>query len=91
MVALIDALFILFVILQAGDFWTTRKVLSQGGREQNPIADWFMGKMGLVPAMLLLKVVAIACAYYLIAFPTVLAALCAFYTYIVVKNYTHIK
>lgn len=93
MVALIDALFVLFVALQAGDFWTTRKVLSQGGREQNPVAARVMEIVGIVPAMLFFKAVALGAAYglYQMGMIEILAGLCALYAWIVVKNYRHIR
>ena len=93
MVTLIEALFVLFVVLQAGDVWTTHKVLAQGGREQNPVANRVMEVAGFIPATLIFKSAAIAAAYALreMGMVDILAGLCALYAWIVVKNYRHIR
>lgn len=42
---------ILLALLQAGDWWTTRTVLAQGGRELNPAIRWLMERLGVDAAL----------------------------------------
>lgn len=41
-------IWIVFIAAQLADVWTTNKVLSQGGREMNPLVQWLMDR-GLWP------------------------------------------
>ena len=52
---LLVILTVAIVILQAYDFWSTRKILSKGGQELNPIMDTLIKRIGLVPALVLSK------------------------------------
>lgn len=55
---------VLFTVLQAVDFFTTYKVLTHpGGYEDAPIARWLMGEIGLVPALVLMKLGAAAAVW----------------------------
>jgi hypothetical protein len=51
------ALFILLFFLQIADARTTWMILALGGREENPMLAWLMRKIGIVPALALLKTV----------------------------------
>lgn len=44
-----------FVLLQLLDAWSTHRALAAGGQEANPIARFFMGWLGVVPGLLVLK------------------------------------
>lgn len=46
MTEIIYVLFVLLVLLQAGDVYTTNRILANGGREANPVIAWVMGKLG---------------------------------------------
>mgnify|MGYP003396323934 CR=1 FL=1 len=52
---LIWSLSICIVLFQFADFWTTKKVIERGGAETNPIVYALMYKIGIVPALILLK------------------------------------
>ena len=47
--------FILFILLQVADTWTTITALNMGGRELNPFMDWLFKKIGVVQGLLLVK------------------------------------
>lgn len=50
-----------FVLLQLLDVWSTHRALAAGGQEVNPIARWFMARLGTGPGLLVLK--AAVCLY----------------------------
>jgi hypothetical protein len=84
------ALTILFLLLQAADVGSTRIILSQGGRERNPVARFFLryGTAGLVA----LKVIVSAVFLYAISLVpelhriACLAAACAIQAAVLVHN-----
>lgn len=82
-----------YLLLQVGDWWTTTKVLSQGGTEANPIVREVMSAIGVVPALVVVKSIGVI-AGVLIWYADqsiFLVLLCCLYGYVVYKNYTHIK
>ena len=54
-------LLIIFTVLQILDVYTTYKILSNGGRELNPLVRWVIEKVGLVLGISSLKVILVAC------------------------------
>lgn len=50
-----------FVLLQLLDVWSTHRALAVGGQEANPIARWFMARLGTGPGLFVLK--AAVCLY----------------------------
>lgn len=54
-----------FAALQAADYWTTDRILRQGGNELNPVLRWFFERFGRRPALLAGKLVAVAAAGWL--------------------------
>lgn len=48
-------LFAAFAALQAADVWSTREVLSRGGRELNPLMARLFARFGFWPSVLLAK------------------------------------
>lgn len=48
-------LFLAFAALQVADVWTTRGVLSRGGRELNPLMSRLFARLGFWPSVLLAK------------------------------------
>lgn len=52
---LIDPVLLGVILLQAGDIVTTQYALSRGGRELNGLAAKAMGKLGIIPGLLALK------------------------------------
>jgi len=89
------AIFAIFVILQVLDIYSTVKALGVGGREANPFVKKIMDLIGVLPALVILKVIVIVLivASY-IYFPlerTILSILigivCIGYAYIVYMNF----
>jgi hypothetical protein len=91
-------LLIIFGILQAGDGWTTWEALRKPGNyEANKAVKWIMARIGVIPALILLKggitVLMGAAVYYApsIYLTVALAGLCCLYAWIVFNNYKLIK
>lgn len=88
---MITALAAIFILLQLGDFVTTRQVLSRGGRELNPIVQWLMTRLGIIPGLAVAKILAVALIVYLTATTqidqTVLIILNLIYLAVVINNY----
>lgn len=55
---LLVVLGIINLLLQGFDFYSTKKLLGKGYTEKNPIARWFMDKIGLMPTLILGKGIA---------------------------------
>jgi hypothetical protein len=55
-----EALAVLFLIMQALDGLTTYVILKQGGRELNPFMQIAMNFLGVLPALILVKMIVIA-------------------------------
>ena len=53
---MLDALLAAFLLLQVADYATTHKILQLGGYERNPLVRMAMETLGVVPALLLYKV-----------------------------------
>ena len=54
--------FLLFIILQVADGWTTVTALNLGGRELNPWLNYLFRKFGVVQTLMALKGVSIILA-----------------------------
>lgn len=87
------AFFLLLFVLQIADIWTTWRVLSLGGHEENPPLAWLMRHIGVVPALVLVKLVAMTPLVMLVkvsgAAPLVqfiLALSIGLYTWVVFHN-----
>ena len=53
---MLDALLAAFLLLQLADFVTTYEILRLGGYERNPLVRMAMETLGVIPALLLYKV-----------------------------------
>jgi hypothetical protein len=96
-------LLIIFVMLQVADIYTTHRILSQGGRELNPVMAWLFERFGHLPALVVVKciIVGLVARYmvgvtaavfgYNVAGDTVLAAFCILYIFVVAHNFNQIK
>jgi hypothetical protein len=89
-------IFILFAALQVIDAYLTVRILSQGGRELNPMIAWFMSKLGVIPALVVLKGVGIAVVAGLVwsgneYADEFLAVFCALYAGVVAWNYQQLR
>ena len=56
---MIVALLFLFILLQIADCLTTVHILKQGGREANPVLAWLFDKVGMIPSLVVMKLLAI--------------------------------
>jgi len=54
---MIVALLFLFILLQIADCLTTVYILKQGGREINPFMNWLFGKVGILAALIGMKLI----------------------------------
>ena len=74
--------------LQFGDGWTTYQCITTGkGSEDNKIVAWGINKIGLVPALIIYKLVCIILGLLLINYQICLLLLNLFYGYVVFNNY----
>lgn len=79
--------FILLVILQVLDAYTTLVALKSGkGTEANPVMRWLFDKFGIEATLLFGKVAFIVLAYYYLDWP-IMAALIALYIWAVWGNF----
>jgi len=83
-----QALLISFIVLQVVDGATTAVILARGGRELNPLVRFFIEKIGERTALAAVKTLAIVlfCVIYDPSPWWVLAALCALYVVICLRN-----
>lgn len=90
---MIEVLLAVYLLLQCGDFWTTKKVLSQGGTEANPIVAKAMEFLGVTEALVLVKglgaIAGVIIWYY--DQTVMLMMLTALYAYVVFDNYGQIQ
>jgi hypothetical protein len=83
------ALAILFIILNAADWWTTRRLIESGGIERNPLMVPILDRFGfaglaVVKVAMVVPVVWLSLTYNLW---WALAPLCAVYSYVVWNNW----
>ena len=86
----------ILIVLQIADYWTTMKVLQQGGHENNLVVVWIMQRLGVVAGLMLVKVFAagVAAMIYHLGGGYASALLgvgCALYVWIVLDNFRQIK
>lgn len=90
-----ELLFALLVGLNIADAVLTVRILGEGGRELNPVMAKAMEMIGVMPALAVMKVVALAAMYTAFAVawsgwtyvPHVTAALCGLYGLVVCNNW----
>jgi hypothetical protein len=94
MLEIIVVLYAAFLILQMFDILTTMDVLLSGGREMNGALSWLMDRIGMVPALLAVKLaVALIMLAAIVAYPRsaylagVIAVVDAIYVAVVAHNY----
>lgn len=83
----------LLILLQVADIVTTIIALQGPAHESNPVLKKLMDKIGVLPALLIVKGLAIAFFWYFQAMipQAVFWLLCAFYVYIVYNNLMTIR
>lgn len=83
------ALLVVFMVLQAFDFYSTYRVIKSGkGHEDNPFMANAIYEVGLIPTLIIKTAFASASGYWLYSEGqvVVLAVLDVFYCYFMVKN-----
>lgn len=85
-------LFVIFLILQALDAFTTYRILAAGGRELNPVLAWAFARVGELPTLTLVKCLLLGCAVALLVTgwqysACVLGVLCVVYVVVVISNF----
>lgn len=86
------ALAILLALLQVGDLLTTEKILSNGGKELNPVMNYLFSKFGMHNVLVVKAIVVTCCGiWFLFVVPLVLIPLCILYTCVVAWNFYQIR
>jgi hypothetical protein len=52
-------IYIINVLLQLFDGYSTYRILKNGGREKNPIVKWMMDRVGMVGGLVIAKILAL--------------------------------
>jgi len=93
MVDPVDMLAVAFYLTQIGDFVTTYSALKMGGSEGNPVVRKLMDTIGVVPTMLLFKMLSVALVYYgaHIMGADILMLIVVFYVGVIVWNVAQIN
>jgi hypothetical protein len=85
-------LFLILVALQAADAYTTWRVLRAGGRELNPALRLLMDRIGIVPALAVVKLVAVLfVGLFLLEHVVILLALVGLYAWVVQNNWRQMR
>lgn len=90
-------LFIIFVILQALDIWSTYRALTNDCHEAKAAMAWMIAHLGLLPGLIiskLLEVAVVGVAAYLypsVGMTVALGCICAYYIAVVVNNFRLVK
>jgi len=89
---MIEPLFIAFVILQLADIYTTKTILDDGGREINPLMAKAFEKFGVLPALVVSKIVVVGLVYvYVQSYEIVMSLLVLFYLIVISNNFYQIN
>jgi hypothetical protein len=86
---MIYALSLTFLILQALDWYTTRTILKNGGREQNPLMNFLfhLNKENVDVVMCIKALVSTIIGYFIgLAIPILLVVLIVIYLAVVIHN-----
>lgn len=84
------AIWIAFFAAQLADVWTTNKVLSQGGREANPVVKWLMDR-GLWPWAKVIAATGAAGVVWYLGYPWGVAAIAALTGAVAFNNYRQVR
>ena len=83
--------FLLFILLQVADGWTTVTALNMNGRELNPWLNYLFRKFGVVQTLLVSKLLSITIVGMLVYDHWAVWFLVAVYTFVVGHNLKQIK
>jgi len=83
--------FLLFILLQVADGWTTVTALNMNGRELNPWLNYLFRKFGVIQTLLVSKLLSITIVGMLVYDHWAVWFLVAVYTFVVLHNLKQIK
>ena len=83
--------FLLFILLQVADGWTTITALNMNGRELNPWLNYLFRKFGAVQTLLVSKLLSITIVGMLVYDHWAVWFLVVVYTFVVAHNLNQIK
>ena len=83
--------FLLFILLQVADGWTTVTALKMNGRELNPWLNYLFRKFGVIQTLLVSKLLSITIVGMLVYDHWAVWFLVAVYTFVVLHNLKQIK
>ena len=83
--------FLLFILLQVADGWTTITALNMNGREANPLLNYLFRKFGVVQTLLVSKLLSITIVGMLVYDHWAVWFLVVVYTFVVAHNLKQIK
>lgn len=83
--------FLLFILLQVADGWTTITALNMNGRELNPWLNYLFRKFGVVQTLLVSKLLSITIVGMLVYDHWAVWFLVVVYTFVVANNLKQIK
>lgn len=93
------ALFILIVLLNIADVYTTNRILRRGGSERNPLMAKVFSLIGVLPGLLLVKAAIVLALWWAFIhqglqgpfFIGLLVLICAVYVWVVAHNLREIR
>lgn len=80
------AIFVFFCFLQMADAYTTYVILSKGGRELNPVMRVIMDRMGVLPGLLICKILLCVAVWFYIMDKYILFICNVVYIGVVINN-----
>ena len=83
--------FLLFILLQVADGWTTVTALNMNGRELNPWLNYLFRKFGVIQTLLVSKLLSITIVGMLVYDHWAVWFLVVVYTFVVAHNLKQIK
>ena len=83
--------FLLFILLQVADSWTTLTALKMNGREMNPLLNYVFRMIGPVQGLILMKSLSIIIIGLLVFDHWIVWVLNGIYTIVVLHNIKQIK
>jgi len=83
--------FLLLIVLQVADGWTTVTALNMNGRELNPWLNYLFRKFGVIQTLLVSKLLSITIVGMLVYDHWAVWFLVAVYTFVVGHNLKQIK
>lgn len=84
-------LFLILAALQAGDVYTTWRVLGHGGREVNPVMAFAIQNLGMLPALIIVKIATLAVVWFFARIDWFLLLACVGYVAVLINNINEMR